>query len=258
MTSPEPWRSTGFDRFERTTEWPLLALSLLLIPLLVIPEVSTPGRGERHAFDYLDWTIWLVFVVDYLARLYLAAGYRRSFIRHNLFDLALVAVPMLRPLRVARLARVLRVGRLGALLGSTTHRQQQSLRNRALASVAIVAGSLTLLCSVLELDSQRGQPGANIHSFGDSIWWAFSTVSTVGYGDRYPVGAEGRLIAIVLMIAGVALFGTITAAVASWFVQHFQDDQRPAGDDIPARLDRLEQSLARIEAALMADVSRGN
>jgi voltage-gated potassium channel len=250
MTVVEPWRTVAYDRFERWTQWPLLALSLALIPILIIPVAGSPSSHERHFLDDLDWIIWIVFVVDYGARLYLAGGHRKSFIRHNLFDLALVAVPMLRPLRLARVARVVRVGRLGALLGSTSHRQQTSLRSRALLSVAIIAGSLTLLCSVLELDSQRGEPGANIHGFGDALWWAFSTVSTVGYGDSYPVGTLGRLIAVVLMIAGVALFGTVTAAVASWFVQHFQDDTAPAGEDLPARLDRVEASLARIEAAL--------
>lgn len=245
----ESWRTPTFDRFVRWTQWPLLALALLMIPVLVIPEVAHTGRDEGRAFAVLDWSIYAVFVAEYLVRLRLAAD-RRAFVRGNLFDLALVLIPFLRPLRVARVVRLLRVARLGALLGSSTKHARGSMRNQAIAYVGVVAGALTLLCSVLMLDVERHNPKANIHTYGDSIWWAITTLSTVGYGDRFPVTWPGRGIALVLMLAGVSLFGTITAAVASFFVQHLEPEAPPADDDLPSRLARLEEAVARIEAAV--------
>ncbi|NDD52054.1 MAG: two pore domain potassium channel family protein, partial [Actinobacteria bacterium] len=67
--------------------------------------------------------------------------------------------------------------------------------------------------------AERGAEGSNIKDFGDGIWWAFTTVTTVGYGDRFPITGEGRFLAVLLMIMGISLVGVITASVASWFVK---------------------------------------
>jgi voltage-gated potassium channel len=101
------------------------------------------------------------------------------------------------------------------------------------------------------LDVERHAHGANIKTYGDALWGAVTTVSTVGYGDRYPVTTAGRIVALALLLAGVSLFGVVTASVAAWFVRHVEDDPAPEGDDIVGRLERVEASLARIEAALI-------
>ncbi len=85
------------------------------------------------------------------------------------------------------------------------------------------------LGSVAMLDAEQNAPGANITSFGDALWWACSTVTTVGYGDRYPVTTEGRIIAVALMIVGISLLGAITASVATWMVSQVQRDRDNAG-----------------------------
>jgi len=72
------------------------------------------------------------------------------------------------------------------------------------------------------------RPDASITTFGDSLWWTVTTISTVGYGDRYPVTVEGRIVAAVLMVAGIALLGVVTASIASWFV----DTVRATGRDV--------------------------
>lgn len=180
-------------------------LSILLIPVLLIPEVGSIGRGTRDLLDVIDYAVWAVFVLDYGVRLAIAES-RAGFVRHNVPDLLLVVLPMLRPLRGARLLRVLRVGRLAVLLraspGSTAR------QTRALTYVGTLAGGSTLLAAVAMDDLERNAPGATIKGFGDSIWWAFTTVSTVGYGDRYPVTTGGRFVAAALMVIGVSLSGS--------------------------------------------------
>jgi voltage-gated potassium channel len=88
----------------------------------------------------------------------------------------------------------------------------------AFTSVAILALLLVIFCSIAILQVEKA-PDSNIKSAEDAIWWAYVTITTVGYGDKYPVTTEGRIIAAVLMTAGVGLFGTFTAYVASWFVE---------------------------------------
>jgi voltage-gated potassium channel len=250
--SDEDWRGPAYDRFVAVTEIPLLILAVVFIPVLVIPEVSHPSAAERSGLSVLDYCIWGVFAAEYLTRLGLARR-RSSFVRHNLLDLAIVALPMLRPLRIvrsARAVRALRLGRLSALLGGSTTRTKRSLHARAVTYVLIVSGSLTIVCSVLMLDFERHARGANIRTYGDALWWSVTTVSTVGYGDRYPVTTAGRIVALALLLAGVSLFGVVTASVAAWFVRRIEDDPEPGGDDIVGRLERVEASLARIEAVL--------
>ena len=75
------------------------------------------------------------------------------------------------------------------------------------------------IAALAMLDAERGSEHATITSYGDASWWAISTITTVGYGDRYPVTAQGRLIAAALMLGGIALLGVITASLASWFVE---------------------------------------
>src|SRR5262245_49073684 len=88
-----------------------------------------------------------------------------------------------------------------------------------MAAVA-AAGAIAALAI---LDAERTNPDASIRSYGDALWWAISTITTVGYGDLYPTTLEGRLVAAALMIAGIALLGVITASIASWFVQRVRE-----------------------------------
>jgi len=115
------WRSPRYDRYTEAAEIPLLALSVLLIPVLVLPEISKLGSAERAGLDVIDCGVWAVFIADYLTRLGLARN-RTAFIRGNLLDLALVALPMLRPLRLARATRLVRF----ALILTRSNRQAQA------------------------------------------------------------------------------------------------------------------------------------
>jgi voltage-gated potassium channel len=196
--------------------------------------------------------IWVLFLTDYAVRFSLSTT-RWEFVRRSWIDLAAVLLPFLRPLSPL------------ALLG-VVHRAG---RTRARRSAVVYAGGTTLLlftvCSLGVLEAERGQPGANIITLGDATWWSAVTVATVGYGDRYPVTLEGRLIALVLMATGVALLGLVIANVAAWFIERFgleelSDEQQQLGlADQPDRPSSQREGHQGHEglavAALVAEVA---
>ena len=124
-------------------------------------------------------------------------------------DLAVVALPVLRPLRLVRLI---------ALIGVLHRGAGMALRGRITAYTAGGVTLLVLVSSLAVLDAERGAPGTPIHTYGEAVWWALATITTVGYGDLAPVTAVGRWAAVLLMIGGVALAGVVTATLASWIV----------------------------------------
>jgi voltage-gated potassium channel len=124
----------------------------------------------------------------------------------------------------------------------------RQLRDDARGRVVLyVGGTVTLVgfvAALAVLDAERDAPEASITTFGDALWWTITTISTVGYGDRYPVTAEGRVVAGALMVAGIALLGVVTASIASWFVESVRANDRET--------ERVEAQLAEVLAELRA------
>lgn len=215
-------RARRYQDAERLFATPMLVLSLLVVPVLLVPLAwpSMPAVG-RTALDAVDAGIWVAFAAEYLALLVLAPD-RQGYVRTHLVELALVLLPMLRPLRVVRTARALRLLSAGRALagGATAARiyRRHVARSAALYAPA-AAGLLVLAAAAFVRTAEQGAPGANITTYGDALWWAVTTVTGVGYGDRYPVTATGRVIAAALMLLGLALLGVITASLAAAFTR---------------------------------------
>lgn len=201
-------------RWEARAELPLTAAALLFLvayawPILD-PDLPAPWRA---VFLAITWATWALFAVDYLARLALSEQ-RRTFVRHNLLDLVIVAVPLLRPLRLLRLVTLLSV--LNRHAGAR-------LRGKVVTYAVGGTVLLVLVGALAGLDAERRSPEANVTTFGDAVWWAVATITTVGYGDHFPVTPTGRVVAGALMLAGIALLGTITASLASWLVERVSE-----------------------------------
>jgi voltage-gated potassium channel len=160
--------------------------------------------------------VWGAFAVDFTIRLWLADD-RRVYAVTHWYDLVLIGVPMLRPLRLLRLLALVRIIDRSA---------SNTLAVRALVYVSGSAIAAVLLGALAVLDAERDAPGANITSFGDAVWWACTTVTTIGYGDRYPVSAEGRAVAVVLMVVGIGLVGAVTGAVATAMFARAEQERR--------------------------------
>jgi voltage-gated potassium channel len=231
----------AYDRFSAAVELPLTVLALLWLPVLVVPLVVDLRPDVADTFAAIDYFVWAAFAVEYLVRLYLAPS-RREFFTHNLVDLAVVAVPVFRPLRALRLLRLLNLARAGVVLANALRRARAIFTHRGLHFVLLAVLAIVFVCSALELLFERNAHGSNIHNFGDALWWAIVTVTTVGYGDRYPVSAGGRGVAVVLMLVGIGLIGVLTATVASYFVEEKANEETAALNE---RLDRIETMLAQ-------------
>lgn len=230
------------EKWEAAADWPLTATAIVFliayaIPILK-PELSISRRNVCRA---LTWGAWALFAVEYVARLALSER-RVAFVRRNVPDLAVVALPLLRPLRLLRLVKLLSV---------LNRRAGGSLRGRVAIYVVGSTSLILFVASLAVLEAERGKPGATIKNFGDAIWWAISTVTTVGYGDRYPVATSGRFVAAGLMVAGIALVGVVTASFASWLL----DRVRQVEEQAQAATRRDVAALAAEIAALRADLA---
>lgn len=141
--------------------------------------------------------------------------------------------------------RLLRLVRVAAVLARALGRARSILTHKGLHFVLLAVILIVFAGAAAELAFEAHEPASNIRDFGDAIWWAVVTVTTVGYGDRFPVGAAGRGVAVVLMLVGIGLVGAVTATVASYFVEQRQDDQTA---ELEVRLDRIEGMLSQLLA----------
>ena len=180
---------------------------------------------------------WVLFAVDYGVRLWLSRD-RRTFLRRHKLDLAAVALPALRPLRLLTMITVLNRN-AGPLL-----------RGKVTAIMVAAASLLILLSSIAILDAERGRQGANIETFGDALWWAMATVTTVGYGDHYPVTTEGRLVAVVLMLTGISVIGVVSATFGSWLTERAHQLQHQGRPPEPPEIHALHAEIDRLRAEL--------
>ena len=195
-------------RWEKIVQWPLLAASVFFLISYSV-RVLADLDGPRYLLTAIVLAAaWLIFAFDYLVNLYLARDRGQWFITH-LFDLVVVFLPVLRPLRLLRLVTMLPIFQRSP---------GQAVRSRVGLYLVGASSLLIWMGSLAALDAERSAPGANITTLGDSVWWAFVTVSTVGYGDYFPVTGAGRLVAVALMLGGVTLVGVVTATLASWII----------------------------------------
>lgn len=188
----------------------------------------------------VTWVTWALFTVDLVVRVVMANQRARYLLRHWM-DVLIIFLPLLRPLRLLRLV---------TLLGVVNRRAGSRLRGRI--AVYVAGGSVLLgLCAALAvLDAERTSSEANIATFGDAIWWAMTTMTTVGYGDQFPVTATGRIVGVALMVAGIALLGVVTATFASWLIDAVRAEQEAGQDQIENLRGEVRELHAKIDRLL--------
>lgn len=213
VVMPMEQDSPGYQLF-------MLALCLFALVILVLPVLLPMDPEVAAILQWADTVVCLVFFGDFVRSLLRAPSRRQYLLTWGWLDL-LSSIPALDVARWGRVGRMLRLVRVLRALRASRVLGKVLLRHRG-HSVALAAAALALFlivgssAAVLYVEDPRN---STIKTGGDAVWWAFTTITTVGYGDRYPVTAEGRVIAAVLMTAGVGLFSAFSAALAAWFLK---------------------------------------
>ncbi|MER7111059.1 potassium channel family protein [Streptomyces sp. NPDC000229] len=230
------------ERWEARTQTPLLALALVFGVAYAVPIVAPDAERWVHSLcTVVEWVVWGAFALDYTVRLVLAPS-RWHFVRSHPLDLVAVLLPLVQPLRLLRLvSTLLLVGRRARMASQIT------LTTYVVGSVA----GLLMFGSLAVLHVERDAPDGNIKTLGDAVWWSFTTMTTVGYGDHAPTTGLGRLLAVGLMLSGIALLGVVTANIAAWFISRFERD-----DAEERRQSALLEALTQEVRELRAEVGR--
>jgi voltage-gated potassium channel len=177
--------------------------------------VNSLQSSTQNLLNIVQWVSWIAFAADLSFGLYNAKDKKKYLMKHPL-EVAAVLLPFLRPLR---LLRVISFGSL--VIQKVAVGRQFAITIKVITTSIFVAYISAVQITIIERDID----GSNIKNFGDGLWWAITTVTTVGYGDRFPTTTEGRFLAVGLMIMGISLMGVITASVASWFVKMGQNEK---------------------------------
>lgn len=204
-------------------------MALLAILSIVIVWLDNPNR------EIVDRGIWLIFFIDVSIR-FIKSKSKWNYIKKNPFDIIAI-IPLDNIFRVARLARLIRLLRTLAIFNRTSF--YKVLKTNSLDKV-IVATSLLIFLSAIPI--KKVEPG--IETYGDAVWWAIVTTTTVGYGDISPVTGLGRFIALILMIFGIGLLGMITGSIATFFIGQGKENKNSSAEYIKKELDRVDELTA--------------
>lgn len=226
---------TRIAKWDKAAEWPLTIAAILFLIAYAIQIIARPDGVLSAACELILYATWTIFVADYITRLVITENRWRWFYRH-LLDLAIVVLPMLRPLRLMRFLTVL------ALIGRNTGNM---LRGRVVIYTVGATVLTVFIASLAALDAEAGT--GDIDTFPDAVWWAFVTITTVGYGDFYPVTLTGRITAVGLMVGGLALIGVVTATLASWIVERVADQNTKTATATEAQVEQLRLEIIELK-----------
>jgi len=198
----------------------ILILSVYVLLSLLVSTFFSLSEELTNLLNYIDNGICVVFLVDFGIR-FRNAQNKLEFMKWGWIDL-IASIPSVEFLRAGRILRLIRLIRVFRALKSTKLIYEHINRNKkqsALTSVALISILMVIFASIAILQFEK-DVNSNIKSAEDAIWWSYVTITTVGYGDKFPITTEGRIIGAMLMTAGVGIFGTFTALVSSWFIQN--------------------------------------
>ena len=224
----------------------MLLLSILSLVGLAFSTVGHLDPDQSAILAVADNIVCALFFYDFLVSLYRAPNRWSYFLRWGWLDL-LSSVPLLDAFRATRLARIFRLLRVLRGIKATRILAQFILNRRsrnALVAVLLISLLLVVVSSIAILQVEVA-PTSNIRTAEDAVWWAIATMTTVGYGDRFPVTSVGRLISSFLMVCGIGLFGTLSGFVASWFLKPQEDAQ---SSEMSLLLAEIREIKAQLQA----------
>jgi len=209
----------GLNTYFEKAEYSYMALGFAYLVLYSFQVLQPMSAATFELLETIATVIYVIFVIDLILRIISTgreiltiAGFLK-FLKENWLAIAATLLPAFRSLRVLRVLLVLRG--LGPFLKT---------RSSKVGMVVGVTLPIVLYTAALSVyEAERYADGANITTFGEAVWWAFASVTTVGYGDRFPVTDDGRFVATFLMIIGIGLFSSLTALLAAWVMGQKSD-----------------------------------
>jgi len=195
----------------------VLVLSIYVLLALLIDTIFKIPEEISEVLNLLDNAICVFFIIEFAIRFHRADN-KLKFMKWGWIDL-ISSIPYVDFLRAGRTLRLIRLLRILRAFRSTKHLLNHVFENKVrgtFTTVLIISALLIIFSSISVLQFETDQ-NSNIQSAEDALWWSYVTITTVGYGDKFPVTTEGRILGAVLMTAGVGLFGTFTGYVSSWF-----------------------------------------
>lgn len=228
----------------------VLILSFYVLGALLVRTVNRLSPDNDQLLDQIDFYVCLYFLYDFFWRLYKAEN-KWAFMRWGWIDL-IASIPAFDWFRWGRVFRVLRILPMIRAFRSTRAFLAFLFRDRAEGTLTVVFLSAILLMffAAIAILNVETVPEANIKTPSDALWWAFVTITTVGYGDKFPVTTVGRLIAAILMIAGVGLFGTFTGYIANFFVDQEQQQEESEIRELIQEVRQLREKIDDLEKRL--------
>lgn len=217
----------SLERYNRLTGPTMMALALIYTGIFTVQSIIYQPQAPWYVLlNRLSLVIWALFAID-LVIVFVLDPHKRTFARRNILNIVTVVLPMFRSLRILRLFAG----------GSWVSRKGNGILTRSAIASAVAATVLVcFIGSLMILNAERGASHATIVSFWDAIWWSAETVTTVGYGDMYPVTGAGRLIAVGVMLLGISMLGVVTAGLAATLVK-----QTSSGADADTKQAMLTQ-----------------
>jgi voltage-gated potassium channel len=230
----------------------IAAVSVLSVFNMVLTYIPGVDPDAVHVVYIINAVLTLLFIYDFSLRLVTAPSRSSYFFRNYGWADLLAIIPAL---RIFRLFRIYKAYRIVKKYGIGYIRTYLS-NNRAQSAVYILVLMVILIIEAggfLVLQAERSSPSANILTAGDAIWWSYVTITTVGYGDRFPVTTAGRMVGILVMTTGVAVFATFAGLISSKLLappvkEDTLQEQPPVGDDpAPRYLTELKQLISERE-----------
>ncbi len=246
---PSGGRHDRVDNIERVTKYPLTLLGIAWLVIAIVVLTDDLNGSASTALVGALFVLWAILLVEYVVRLVVTPD-RRGYLKRRWVEPATVVVPPLQGWHFVGMER------MSLLVYEGELRVEAILKHHSLFRVLIAAAGTLFLGAWLVLLFEEKAAGSNIHSYPDALWWAIVTVTTVGYGDRFPVTAGGRAVAVILMLVGIGLIGVLTATVASVFVKEHTDanreELRKGHADLGQQLSVITERLADVERRLGA------